>query len=233
MPEKEKGRVSRRFRQFLRVCPRGDCAHPSHAPPQYGGQLCHCAPFAPCVSWQQGHLLCRGGQQADRRLRGMAPEKGDMQGHLVLLHALFACCLQQGGGAGAYGAERTFRQCVYGHFPYPETFDREGGHQQAACRAGEARFVYATGARCVPVLLLCLRHAFCGCGFPEEIADKGRHPCVSPAQDRPGGANKAGAVHAGDKQPLPVGRQRLCVPFSYFAGRRYGVQGVQTQVLLL
>ena len=33
--------------------------------------------------------------------------------------------------------------------------------------------------------------------------------------------------------PLPVGRQRLCVPFSYFAGRRYGVQGVQTQVLLL
>ena len=82
-----------------------------------------------------------------------------MQGHLVLLHALFACCLQQGGGAGAYGAERTFRQCVYGHFPHPETFDREGGHQQAACRAGEARFVYATGARCVPV-------CFYACGMP-------------------------------------------------------------------
>ena len=32
------------------------------------------------------------------------------------------------------------------------------------------------------VLLLCLRHAFCGCGFPEEIADKGWHAfCVSPA----------------------------------------------------
>lgn len=56
MPEKEKGRVSRRSRQFLWVCPRGDCAHPSHAPPQYGGQLCHCAPFAPCVSWQKGYV---------------------------------------------------------------------------------------------------------------------------------------------------------------------------------
>ena len=70
---------------------------------------------------RQGHL-CRGGQQAGRCLRGMAPEKGYAKDTLSC-YALFACCLQQGGGTGAYGAKNLSSMCLQA-FPAPETFDR-------------------------------------------------------------------------------------------------------------
>ena len=129
--------------------------------------------------------------------------------------------------------KRTFRQCVYGHFPHPETFDREGGYQQAACRAGEARFVYALVR---DVFLFC----FYACGMPfVDVA------FLKKSQIKGGilvyHRRKTDQVVQIKLEPCMqeiINRYRsdgsdYVFPFSYFAGRRYGVQGVQTQVLLL
>ncbi len=152
----------------------GDCAHRlMHRHSTADNYATALRSFA-CVSWQKDISFA----EVDSRLvdaYGNGSGKRDMQGHLVLLHALFACCLQQGGGAGAYGAERTFRQCVYGHFPHPETFDRKADiNKLRAVQVKPGSFMQLVRDVFL-VLLLCLRHAFCGCGFPEEIADKGWH----------------------------------------------------------